>query len=376
MIDRSRDRRRKSRDRRRGGALTSPADIASALARDEDPPLRVLLSFPPPRDVYNPYTIMLTEAVRAVPGAEVDNFTWRRALLGSYDVFHVHWPENLVSGQSPLKTLVRQVLFVAFLERIRRRRVALVRTLHNLDRPSGISRVESLLLDSADRRTHLWITLNDFTPVPPGAAHAAIPHGHYREWFRPFARSPEVRGRICYFGRIRRYKGVERLVSAFKQIDEVSTGPIRLWIGGLPSSPDLVQSLIDLIDGDERVSLDLGFQSDADIVSMVSTSELVVLPYVAMHNSGASLAALSLDTPVLVPDNEVNRALALEVGPAWVQVFAGELDSDALTSALLAVRTADRSDRPDLSRRQWPEAGFRHVAAYRRAVDLAVGRGR
>ncbi len=62
----------------------------------------------------------------------------------------------------------------------------------------------------------------------------------------------------------------------------------------------------------------LGFAPDADLVREISMSEMVVLPYRFMHNSGAVLLALSLDRPVLVPDNEVNRLLEIEVGSDWV----------------------------------------------------------
>ena len=40
----------------------------------------------------------------------------------------------------------------------------------------------------------------------------------------------------------------------------------------------------------------------------------MVLPYRQMHNSGAVLAALSLDRPVLVPATD-QRGLGAEVGP-------------------------------------------------------------
>jgi beta-1,4-mannosyltransferase len=79
-----------------------------------EPPSRLVVqqSFPRPRPTTNPYLVMLRDAVAAVPGVEVRTFTWRGALLDRYDVFHVHWPEILVSGHSPLKALVRQGLTV------------------------------------------------------------------------------------------------------------------------------------------------------------------------------------------------------------------------------------------------------------------------
>ena len=70
-----------------------------------DRPLVVLLSFPPPRPTSNPYNVMLAESVRAVPGVRVTDWSWRAALLTSYDVFHAHWPEILVSGTAPRRRL-------------------------------------------------------------------------------------------------------------------------------------------------------------------------------------------------------------------------------------------------------------------------------
>ncbi len=64
----------------------------------------------------------------------------------------------------------------------------------------------------------------------------------------------------------------------------------------------------------------------------------MVLPYREMHNSGAALTALSLNRPVLVPDNEVNRELAEEVGPGWVFRYDGELTGRHLLDALAAHR--------------------------------------
>ena len=105
----------------------------------------------------------------------------------------------------------------------------------------------------------------------------------------------------------------------------------------------------------------------------MSESELVVLPYRHMHNSGAALTALSLSRPVLVPDNAVNRDLAAEVGPGWVITFEGDLDADDLRRALEEARRPDRADAPDLSRRDWALAAPAHLAAYRRAVEIRRG---
>ena len=141
----------------------------------------VLVSFPTPsRTSVNPYTVLLAEHVRDA-GVRVLYFGWRAALLGDYDVFHVHWPENLVAGRTPARRLVRQALTVLIVLRLTITRRALVRTVHNLDLPDGLSRSQLFVLRLLDRRTDFVIRLNPFTPLPESTPFATIPHPHFRE---------------------------------------------------------------------------------------------------------------------------------------------------------------------------------------------------
>lgn len=332
-------------------------------------PLVVLESFPRPRPTTNPYLVMLGDSIAAQPGVELHTFSWRRALLGGYDVFHVHWPEILVDGHSPLKKLVRQLFFVALLLRLRLTRTPLVRTLHNLELPRGISRRERVLLRWAERWTTLWITINASTPVPPDRRSVTIPHGHYRSWFAHHPKPAPVPGRFGYFGLIRTYKGVQALVEAFRG---VATPGATLRVGGRPSGAELAEAIRSAAGDDERIGLHFEFLTDEELVELVCESELVVLPYREMHNSGGALTALSLDRPILVPDNPTNRALADEVGPGWVFTYQGSISATALQDALEQVRRAADDPRhpasPDLSGRDWPGAGASHVAAFRQAV--------
>ena len=87
-----------------------------------------------------------------------------------------------------------------------------------------------------------------------------------------------------------------------------------------------------------------------------------------MHNSGALLLALSLDTPVLAPDNEVNRRLAEEVGEGWLHLFEGTLTIEDLERALKAVTANPPDGRPDLSAREWPASAALHAAVFRTSL--------
>lgn len=334
------------------------------MTQGTKPELIVLQSFPTPRPTTNPYIVMLHDALATTDGLSVLTFTWRRALFGRYHVFHAHWPEILVSGQSSVKKFLRQILTVVFLLRLQLGRIPVIRTQHNLYRPQGISRREQLLLSWFESITRYSILLNADTPVPEGTGSMVIPHGHYRDWFGPYPRAEKVPGRIAYFGLVRQYKNVGHLIDTFRR---VSDPDLSLHIAGNPSSEELSTDLMDRARHDSRITVDFRFVPDADLVTAVSEAELIVLPYREMHNSGGALAALSLDRPVLVPNNEVNQALGEELGHEWVLRYEDSLTPEDIQNALDSVRKTEATS-PDLSAREWADCGLHHAAAYRAAI--------
>jgi beta-1,4-mannosyltransferase len=349
------------------------AERALVAGDTPDKPLRVLQSLRVVRPTTNPYLVMLNQRLRETPGLELLNFSYRTALLRSYEVFHVHWPEILLRGSTRLRTAVRQVLLVLVLLKLRLARVGVVRTVHNLHRPEGLRPHEHWLLEALDRLTVVCIHLNDHTPTRRHTTPVLIPHGHYRDWFANHLSSQARAGQFGYVGLIRRYKGVEGLLTAFRETSGHKSGPsLSLHVGGKPSTKEMADALVAIAAADDRIHLQLEFLSDADLVRIVTSSELTVLPYRHMHNSGGALAVLSLGRPVLVPDNVVNRALREEVGWDWVHVFAGELTAEDLMSTLLRVRNRN-GGLPDLTARNWDQVGAKHRDAYAQAVSRRRG---
>jgi beta-1,4-mannosyltransferase len=205
----------------------APAPTSSPADR----PLTVLLSLSPP-DGTTRYVDHMVEG--APPDVDFRFFSWRAALAGGYDVFHVHWPEFLVRDPQALKALLQRGALRVLLLLLRVRRVPVVRTLHNLRPHESGHSAETRALDALDRRTAAFIRLNPTTPVPASADGAAevvtIPHGHYRDRFRTDAQP--VPGRILHFGLIRRYKGVETLLRVFSSLQAPG---LQLRIVGRPS---------------------------------------------------------------------------------------------------------------------------------------------
>lgn len=333
--------------------------------------ITVLSSFPAPRPTTNPYIAQLARVLQENGEVELCTFSWRRTLTRRFDVFHAHWPENLVGGRPGPKKAVRQLLFILAMLRFRLQGTAIVRTVHNLHLPTGLSPIERVLLLWFDRRTDHRVIINPVTPLPDGQPHTIIRHGHYSDWYSGMPKFAPVPGRLAFVGLIRRYKGTESLVKAFCALSDPL---LSLTVAGKPSNPELAAKLTAVAENDPRVQFRFEFLNDAELVAATTQAELIVLPYQHMHNSGGALTALSLDRPVLVPDNDVNQQLALEVGPGWVQVFTGELDGSDLRRALEGIRAARLpriGARPDLSAREWTGVGDLHVVAYRRAMEGA-----
>jgi beta-1,4-mannosyltransferase len=347
----------------------------TALDTSGRPAVTVLQSFPRPQSTTNPYLVQL---VRALPDdVRIEYFGWRRALAGRYDVLHLHWPEALLRSPSRITSLARTAAATLLLGVLRARRIAVVRTLHNPrphEQPPPLDRV---VLRGLDRTTTRWIRLNRFTVEPDPARTSTILHGHYRDWFGPPG-GPPVPGRLLYFGLLRPYKGVESLLRAFAELRDRS---VSLHIVGSPATRELRDSILAAACADTRVTTRLEYVDDPTLRDEIAAAELVVLPYRELHNSGAALLALSLDRPVLLPASEVTSALAEEVGPGWVHLYPGELTGNVLAAAAAATAAAGRSGdaapagRPDLSRREWAEAGAAHRAVYLAGVQ-DVGRRR
>lgn len=330
--------------------------------------IRVMQSFGEPRPTTNPYIVMLRGSLVASPDVEHVPFSWRTALTGAYDVFHVHWPDTLLDGRSPARRAAKRVAFAALLLRLRLRGTPVVRTVHNLSEPRG-GALDRRLVDALNRRISLRIRINASTPDVEGIPSALVPHGHYRDWYARMPRRERIAGHLGYVGLIKPYKGVERLVETF---EEVSAGraDVSLRVQGRPADEQVASWLSAAADRIPGLAVTLRYLDEEEFVEAVTESALVVLPYRELHNSGAALAALSLDRPVLVPDNDTTRALAREVGADWVLTFEGDLTAEALSAALARVADAP-SGAPDLSARDWSETAARHADAYRKALEHA-----
>ena len=294
------------------------------------------------------------------------------ALFGRWDVLHVHWPEVIFRRGSAAKSAAGMAVFFLLLLRARLTGRAVVRTIHNLQPHEDADPLGRALLRLCDRMTTLWIRLNPVTEPPGSGPVTTILHGHYRDWFAAHGKRAPISGRLLFFGQVRPYKGISELIAVFTG---TPGDALTLAVVGQPNSAPYRDELAAAAH-DPRISLRLEFVSDEELATEVSSAELVVLPYLEMHNSGALLLALSLGRPVLVPESPVTAALAAEVGALWVQRFNGSLTTQRIQDALAAVTNSAAFEgigEPDLTLRDWPRIADLHLEAYEEARRLSRG---
>jgi len=326
----------------------------------------VMQSFGAPRATSHPYVHMLDAALAATPGVEHLRFDRRRALFGRIDAIQFHWPETLFGAATGAKGLARRAYAMALRARLSAGRVAVIRTVHNVELPKDVSGWQRRYLEWIERRTDHRIVLNDLTELPQGAESTLIPHGHYRDWFADVEKTDAAPTTLGFVGLVRRYKGVEDLIRVFRETADEAP-ELRLRIAGNPTSAEIADEVRAGAAADGRIELDLRYLSEPDFARAVMRSAGIVLPYRFMHNSGTVLAALSLNRPVLVPRTAVNEALSAEVGEGWITMFDGDLSASDLLAFAEAIRTLPAGE-PDLSARDWDRAGVAHREAFSRAI--------
>jgi glycosyltransferase involved in cell wall biosynthesis len=178
------------------------------------------------------------------------------------------------------------------------------------------------------------------TSRPPPAS--VIPHPHYRfvyeacDGISQTGRPQQIQRRpfvISSLGLIRPYKGFENLARVFHSW---RSGDVLLRIAGEPSfkeSERVARELVRLSADDPRITLQLRALSKSEVRDLICTSDLIVLPYGKMMNSGVAALALSLGRPILGPAAGCILDYHDKLGSEWVLMFDRELTVQDLTRA-------------------------------------------
>ncbi len=167
---------------------------------------------------------------------------------------------------------------------------------------------------------------------------AVIPHGPLA--LVPPAASLRAPGsgsgprRIVFFGKVLGYKGVEDLLAAFAAVP--ADAAANLVVAGQCEDPALASRLrARALAGGQRVALRLERIAEQDVAPLLTSADVVVLPYRAVTTSGSAMLALAYGRPLILPELDAFAHLPREA------IVSYDGTRQALTSALTWVAHAE-----------------------------------
>lgn len=330
----------------------------------------------------NPYNWLLHSHLGEA-GVRVQGAAPWRILRGQADLWHVHWPDHVFNLKSAARAAFGAHALLHLAREGRARGVRLVWTVHNLRAHEGLY---------PELEAQFW---DEFIPLLDGAVHLSragraaadarfpalsacpnwvIPHGDYRIEYVTRLDRGEARRHlgiaptaplVLFSGRIRPYKNVPALLSAFAELPDRDA---RCLITGAPSDPIVRADIARMAQRDARVRLNLQHLKRTELAVAHRAADLIALPYREILNSGSALLALSLNRPVLVPRLGALAELAETVGDAWVRCYDGELTPTVLAEALEWARHTSRGDHAPLDAYAWPHIALAHRRAYAEVI--------
>ena len=329
------------------------------------------------------YIGLLTAALQD-HGVDVRNDTYLSAAAqrpGETDVVHLHWLEYIVgldSGRtsSLARIGVRVARFLRYMWHLRRAKVGIVWTAHNLGphepRHPRIERLlnvvtlamaDTVIVHSAYARDRLVATHR-----LAARKTAVIPHGNYAGVYPepPSPIGPRAAGEpfefLC-FGHIRPYKQLPELIRAFRALP---ASDVRLRIAGKPVDDAALAALRDAAGDDPRVVITPEPVPVEDVAALHHRADAAVFAYRDVFSSGAMVLALSYGLPVVVPEQGAATEL---VHPPAAETFG----PGGLTAALQRMHAGDHAARVQAARDSvrddtWTRVAAATAAVYQRAV--------
>lgn len=291
-------------------------------------------------------------------------FSWKTALIGKFDVFHVHWPEALLrSSGSFIKDLFKRMAFRFFLLRLKYKKIPVVRTLHNTTPHTKATSSENKLMASLESLVSVFVLLNRTGTQVLNSHCVVIPHAEYSEVFKDYPQRQAIRNRILTFGRLEPYKRVDRIIDAFSDLHE---SDITLRIVG-SGKQAIIADLSARAALDSRISTDFRYLSDADLVAEVTSAGLIVLAHQDMLNSGVAFVALSLGRPVIAPISSALQEIKDEIGDQWIYLYEGVISADAIREGRQALsdKAEYRGLVPDWNGRSWSDIAANYADVFR-----------
>jgi len=239
------------------------------------------------------------------------------ALKHNPDYIHFDWIHQYYLRRSNWITylfyplFVIQVLFVKYILRVK-----IVWTLHNIiphDKAyfgpyrwarvffaSKCAWIRVFSYDTAEKAAILLnVPLEKFKVVPEGSYVGYYPDTITQKEARSYLNVEMNKRVFLFFGSMRPYKGIEDLINIYKRI---RTDDTFLILAGKCLSHEYKDEIGKRVSGNNDILLHAFTIEVLDVQEYMNASDIVVLPYKKVENSGSAILAMGFKKPVVAPN--------------------------------------------------------------------------
>ncbi|MES2437288.1 MAG: glycosyltransferase [Patescibacteria group bacterium] len=279
-----------------------------------------------PRMDHNPYQTLLASHLEVVG---VHTHVVRKGIVAfiydiafaKADIIHIHFTHFLFQNSSNKKRPLIIALSAAFvfLVLIRYRKLLgakIIYTFHNnLSHEQFYPKIERLVLHRIlHMSSNIFAHFNearDFIHTSYSIDRAKIsiiPHGDYSGYYKNTMSFQEARKLLdidpktyvyLFFGNIRSYKGIPKLIHTFKKLQQTNT---LLYIVGNPANSEIKQLIEKAIESLPTIRCVYEFIPNDTVQIYMNAANVIVLPYRDVFTSGIAHLALTFNKPFIAPN--------------------------------------------------------------------------
>ncbi len=247
--------------------------------------------------------------------------------LEGYGLFHLHWTYSfrIPRLNRSLSQFLMQYYCIAMVYWIKILGYRLVWTVHdhlphadNFRDARMVNKYISTLADAAIAHSEqtilqmkeIGLRTDNAVVIPIGSYGNIYPSNLSDEQAREKLQLGDAEFVFLFFGLIRRYKGVDRLIDAFVELDAPDT---RLVIAG-QCTEDALKEPLRMAGTHPGISIYEGFVPNDEVATYFQASDVVCLPLRETTTTSTALLALSFGRPLLAPHLGMIRVLPPETG--------------------------------------------------------------
>ncbi|HYM80542.1 MAG TPA: glycosyltransferase [Candidatus Limnocylindria bacterium] len=213
----------------------------------------------------------------------------------------------------------------------------------------------------------------DLDRLKPGAPRRRVAHPFYAQFDRGRYTRASARAKLgltgdvaLFFGYVRRYKGLDTLLAAWRLVRE--RRPATLIVAGeFYEDAARYRALAAAAGGEAAVWLLDRYIPDEDVEALFKAADVVVLPYRSGTQSGVTHVAYALGVPVITTDV---GGLAEIVRPGETGLVTAPEDPHALAQAIVRFFEQDLG-----ARMREPIAALRRAHSWEALADQVLGLG-